>query len=471
MTHQHRNLGQLTRRQLLKQSGALALTTLLAACAPATLSQRTASPSAQEQSPALPSTAAPAVIAGTTTVVFMTNRDDFPEEQEKQFEAANPHIQIEYLPFDVIQLNALHAAGKGPDLLRAEAPAIPQYLVRNMLLDLSPYFATSKMLRPTDLLPANDYYKANSPFEIGKGKAYGMCKDWSPDLTLFANKQAFEEAGIDLPSTSAPLSYAALFQIAKKLTQFKEGKLQRWGYSYPEEWIDRIWMNMLAEQGESLYTEDLTKLNLLGSTTSYTIAKHFFGLAKENIVYNAAHPMQVDWPGLDFIAGKIGLIQYGYWFSAMADSESTQGQVVMLPAPTWSGQRRDPTVSATGTVILASTKVPDVAWQVFEWYHGGQPAVERAKSGWGVPALKSLVDLIPNQTAFQQQAQEILREERMHAGTILQFNPFLEADAFPASWSKNLKLALANNITFDKMLEQIEQEVNTTIQATIARMA
>ena len=91
------------------------------------------------------------------------------------------------------------------------------------------------------------------------------------------------------------------------------------------------------------------------------------------------------------------------------------GKVTMLPAPTFYGKLRiNPTIGAAGTAIAASTKNPDAAWKLFEYYHSGEPAIARAKSGWGVPALKSLYPLMPQQTAFQRQVQAT-----RHGGLIL----------------------------------------------------
>src|SRR5207249_12277781 len=101
--------------------------------------------------------------------------------------------------------------------------------------------------------------------------------------------------------------------------------------------------------------------------------------------------------------GQVAMLQYGYWFSAMAESDITKGKTVFLPAPTWSGVRRDPTMTATGWVVSAQTKDPDAAWAVFEQYMGGKPALDRAKSGWGVPGLKSLYKEMPPQPALHQQ--------------------------------------------------------------------
>ena len=78
--------------------------------------------------------------------------------------------------------------------------------------------------------------------------------------------------------------------------------------------------------------------------------------------------------------------QYGFWFSAMAESDDNRGNVMMLLAPTWTGVRNNRTITSTGAIMTADSQNPDAAWKAFEFYHAGAPSVERAGSGWGVLA-------------------------------------------------------------------------------------
>jgi multiple sugar transport system substrate-binding protein len=465
---------RLTRREILKWSGVLAAGTLLAACAPATQPQPTATPSTAAQptvAPASPTPVpAPTRAPVTGKVVIMHKRHELTEDEEKQFEEATPGIQIELLADDLTRFFAMYAAGNPPDLLRVQAPGIPQYLARKILKDLTPYFETSTVLKMSDLAPANNYYKANSPLDVGQGKIYGMVKDWSPDFTLFAYKPAFEKAGLSVPDDTKPLTYDDVFQLARKLAKFEGDRTLMFGYGYGDWWIDRIIMNMMAEKGRSLYIDSFTKMDLAKNEEAVKIARYYFDLAKEKVVASPLNPSP-SWNGEDFTKGTVALIQYGYWFSAMAESDVTRGQVVMLPAPTWAGVRRNPTITATGMVMAAATTVPDAAWKVFEWYNGKEPAIARAKSGWGVPGLKSLYNLMPAETDFQRQVQRVLQEEMKYADFTLQFNPFLGETTAADTWAKYLEQGLKGQITFDDMLAKVEKEVNVAIQEGVNRIA
>lgn len=459
---------QLNRRQFLRMLAVGAGgSALLAACGGEPPQQGTSEqPTASTSSAASAPTSAPAAASGTdgkTKVTLMYQRNEFSEDQQKAFEEANSDIAIEFVEFDAASLFATTAAGNPPDLFRVQAPDIPQMIARNMLLDLTPYFETSKLIKVDDLAPANNYYKANSPTEIGQGKIYGMVKDWSPDFTLFAYKKAFEEAGLPLPDPSTPLTYAQVGELAKTLTKREGDRTTRWGFAYALEWIDRIMMNQLAESGKKLYADDFSSVNLTKNDEAKQIAQYFFDLAKANLTPNPLNPSP-SWPGEDFTKGTVGLVQYGYWFSAMAESDVTKDNVIMLPGPTWSGKRLDPTITATGMVMSRQSKNPEAAWRVFEWYNADKPALDRFASGWGVPSLVSKYDLVPKETAFQKQANEVLQAELEHANQPLQFNPYLGGDTFATVWTKHLEAALRGQTTLDQMLQNVENEVNQAIQ-------
>ena len=339
----------------------------------------------------------------------MTDPNEFSDDDRKTLENATK-LKIEVVKSDLTTLYAMFAAGNPPDVFRVQAAGLPQYISRKMVKNLQPYFAKSTLLKPDDLAPANNFYKWDGK-QIGKGDLYGMVKDWSPDFTLFAYTKAFDDAGVKVPSDTTALTYDELRTLANKVTK---------------------------------------------------VIRYLYDLAADGVNETPIDPSP-NWMGADFNEGQIAILQYGYWFSAMAESDKTKGKTVMLPAPTWAGVRRDPTMTATGWVISSQTKDPDAAWAVFEQYMGGKPAQDRAKSGWGVPGLKSLYPQMPQQTDFQKQVQKVLQGELSKSDFILQFNPYIGEETFSTSWKKNLEPALKGTISFDKFVQNIESEVNTAI--------
>jgi multiple sugar transport system substrate-binding protein len=448
----------LSRRQFLR---GLALTTggaVLAACGAAPSSSENTAPTAAG------ATSAPAQASATQRkIVLMVEPAELSEEQQQAFMAENPDIALEILKPDVTRFYALAAAGTPPDIIRVQAPDVPQLIARNLVLDLSPYFAASSALQEADLAPANSYYRAENALAVGSGAIYGMTKDWSPDFTLFANTDAFAEANLSVPDPATPLSYAAMAELGRQLTKREGDRTLRFGLGFFDGLTERNAMNMLAEQGVSLYSDDFEQILLTDSPQAQEVLRYFYELAKEGVIASPINP-SAGWSGGEFVKGSVALVQYGYWFQAMAESDVTKDKVTMLAAPTWAEQRLDPTMTATGWVVSQKTADPATTWRVFEWYMGGQPAIDRFGSGWGVPSLKSKYELLPSETAFQQQTRAVLDSELPYAEQPLRFNPYLTGSSFKQVWDKHFEQALRDDITFEQLLQNVEQELNTAIQ-------
>jgi multiple sugar transport system substrate-binding protein len=403
-------------------------------------------------------------------VVVMHFLHEFTEDHVTAFQEQNSSITVEVLEADLTRFFAMYAAGTPPDLLRVQAPSIPQYLARDMLHDLTPFFEVSTIVPFDDLAPANDYYKAGSPLSIGQGSIYGMCKDFSPDCTIFVYTKLFEDAGIPVPDDTSALTYEDVADFSSQLTAFEGDRLVTQGYGFETGWVDRLMMNMLAETGDSLFTEDFSAMTMVDNEAAYAVGKYYFDLAAEKLCYSVINPSPAGWFGTDFTQGTLAMAQYGFWYGAMAESEENAGDVIMIPGPTWTGVRRDPTITATGMIMAAATEVAPAAWKVFEFYNGGDPSVERAESGWGVPALESQWELIPNESEFEQQKLRVLLAELELESSPLQFNPFIGEETVATTWNTQMDRALSGELTFDEALMNVESEVNAAIQDGIERL-
>ena len=216
-------------------------------------------------------------------VVIMHFLHEFTEDHQKVFEGKNPGITTEVIQADLNRFYAMTAAGAPPDLLRLQAPSIPQYLARGLLYDLTPFFEVSEVLSLEDLAEANDYYKANSPLAVGEGPIYGMCKDFSPDFTVWVYDQAFEDADLTPPSDSAPMTYQEVAEYAKAVAKFEGDRTLMFGFDFEWSWVDRIMENMLQETGISLYDAGMGSMNLANNEAAVEVAQYIFNLAKDKL--------------------------------------------------------------------------------------------------------------------------------------------------------------------------------------------
>jgi multiple sugar transport system substrate-binding protein len=443
----------ISRRQMLKLSAGVAAGAILASCAPK------ATPTATPVPTAVP----PKKIGGEVVAMDFTN--ELTPDYVKAFMVKYPDIKLTFVDgTDLTRFYAMFAAGTPPDSIRVQAPSVPQWLAKKLLFDLTPYFQTSKLCKIDDLMPANDLYKAESPLKIGTGKMYGMVKDFSPDETIWAYTKAFTDAGLPVPDDTKAMTFDDIMQVSQKVNKTEGDRTLMFGYGYETGWADRFWMVALAEKSMSLFSEGYDKIVLSANPEAVKIVKWYTDMAQQKLMQSPIDPSPAGWFGTDFNNAQLAMCQYGFWFSPMAETDKNKGSVLMLPAPTWAGQRRDGTVTATGQIVCSQTKNPDATWQLFEWYHGDTPATDRAKSGWGVPGLKSLVSQIPQTTDFQKQVYKVLQGELALATPPLQFNPFLGETQVESSYAKYLEQVLKGTLKFEDMLTTIESETNQAIK-------
>jgi multiple sugar transport system substrate-binding protein len=162
---------------------------------------------------------------------------------------------------------------------------------------------------------------------------------------------------------------------------------------------------------------------------------------------------------------------YGFWFSGFTHEAEWDlpNNIVMLPAPAWGPNYANPCAAGTGCMCNAQTKIPDGAWALFAWYMFEDPAVRRAKIGWGVPGLKSHLDYMPQDVPWRKQIYDMVIWEMENSAVFkVESTPYLDRDAFPSVWAKYEEPALNGDITFDEMLVNYENEMNELIEENAA---
>ena len=454
---------RLSRRGFLTQLGLVTAGGILAGCT-------AAAPAAEA-----PGAEVPASSADVIDVQFMMNVDELSDAEIDQFQEANSGITITRVEPDATRYFAMLAAGTPPDIYRLQAPQFPLLLARNITLNLQPYIDVSDLIKVDDLAPANNYYRSSGgALDIGTGDVYGMVKDWSPDMTVWANLDQIEAAGLAVPSFTESMDYDEVFAYGETLLTFDGDRVVLRGFDFNLPWVERLWMIWLQGHDASIFTDDFTKIDLVENEMAREAIDYTYRLAEKRIASSPASPSP-SWPGVDFAAGELAMVEYGFWFSGgiplwgsdEIKEKADAGRIVMLPAPKWKGVKVDATITATGAIVTKATQNPDESYKVFEWYMADQPARNRAASGWGVPALISLYDQIPKEGDYRSQVWSVLEEELKIADMTLKFNPYLqggEPGVTASLYTQYLEQALNGTITFDEMLKKVQDETNLAIQ-------
>lgn len=353
------------------------------------------------------------------------------DDEVKEFETNNPGIKIELEEIDQQKLAAQFATNDAPDLIRAQgAVDLTSYVVKGIAMDLTPYMETSQVLKEDDFLPPVNLYRFDGEVQ-GQGPIYGMPKDWSPDFTIFYNKTLFDAAGVEVPDPNTPLTWNQLMELAKKLTLTEDGKVKQYGLALGAKTqadFPTIMLEM-ASKGVKVFSEDMKTADFTQPEVKESVSM-WVDAVKNNLGKNDVNQDPAAWAGDLFMNNKAAMIMAGYWFSGMIRGDEKMKAHLddfgMLAAPVAeNGKRVSPTGAATGFIINKNTEHPEQAWKVFEFIMGGTPAKNRASGGWGVPALKSLLPLMPQVTDFDKRVYNQLQEELKYSNEFLESNPFL----------------------------------------------
>jgi multiple sugar transport system substrate-binding protein len=404
------------------------------------------------------------------TIVFMQGRGEFSQTEEDTFNAKYAPLKVNMLENDYTRLAAMFASKQPPDVIRTYAPSIPGFKARNLILDLTDRFKASKKINTGDLWEANDYYVfgPDSLSPSHSGLRYGMVKDFAPDNTLWIWKASFDDAKVPLFEYDNPPSYADLLKLAPQLTKKDGTRTVRWGMQPSDFWIDRVTMAMVMEIGKSIYSEDYSKVLIKSDKDVHDAFKWYYDMAFSGGIPTKLNPIDDFVAGL--IQGRIAIFQNGYWHTAyLRANEKPETHLDdnsrFIGAPWFfdKSKRLSPTVTAAGDVVAKATKDPDATWTFYEYFMAEDPAVNRAKGGWGIPAYKSWFDQLPNSKPHEQRALATLKQE-MPLMKTLNFNPYLGEDSVNQVWSAEIEKALRANTKVDDMLDSVTGQINQLIQ-------
>jgi multiple sugar transport system substrate-binding protein len=394
-------------------------------------------------------------------VMMGVGTGEFSEDELDAFLGQSKYVsEVERVEGDSTRLRAMWAAGTPPDVWRASGADVPLYVSLDWPLDLTEYFNTSEVLKPEDMAPAVGYFQY-------KGGWYGMHKDFSPDMSLQINVAAFEEAGVPVPEEKVIYTYQDAAEWAYALTKKEGERTVRIGWA-DNGWWDGILQTVLMEEEQDIFVDDFARANIQDNETVVAVLTFYAQLAKDNVIWNPLNPSP-SWPGDDLMAGRAGFIRYGYWMHGSVIGAEDPEPFEMRPALSWGGKVAvNPPLGGAGWFIAKPTQVPVSAWELFEYYMGDEPARNRARSGWGLPALKSMFPLVPQDTALDKQWYDsVMWELENTIQRPRQLNPFIATGNINSAWDSNLELYLKDQITLEEAIANVDQEVNNALKERI----
>jgi multiple sugar transport system substrate-binding protein len=292
------------------------------------------------------------------------------------------------------------------------------------------------VVREDDIyLPGSSAYRFDGK-ELGKGAWYGLPFDYNNIGAITYNMNMFKDAGLPMLSTTAPITYPEMADMARKMTKKDAGgAVVTWGTNVQPNWIKCLVSDMATAAGLNLYTDkERSKMNRAAEVNEFWL--YWARLAKDDISGNVNNPTP-GWTGAAFQSDRIAIVQLGYWFGAQLQSvEGYETKYAWAPTPILKKGARRVTnnLGATGCAIYSKSKNPDEAFTVFEWRIGGWEQKRRAKTGWGIPPLKSLSNLAPMDNEFNKSRYEIMMDDAKYM-VPWQASPFIQESAYQGTWT------------------------------------
>jgi multiple sugar transport system substrate-binding protein len=215
----------LSRRQFLRMAGLTALGAAAAACtvpAAPPAAAPAAAPAAEEAAPA----AAPA--APTVKLQFWSEGDaEWFQKKIEEYKQVKPEVEIEFVTFKwgemTPKLLTASAGGTAPNCTRQDRFRMAGWASRGGATELTDYIAQYD-------IKAEDYWPATWAEGVWMGKVYSIPFN-TDGRFIFWNKDLVAEAGYDPEAEPPTYDWAAMIEMAQKLTKTtSDGTIEIMGF-------------------------------------------------------------------------------------------------------------------------------------------------------------------------------------------------------------------------------------------------
>ncbi|MEU3614900.1 extracellular solute-binding protein [Streptomyces sp. NPDC006872] len=397
------------------------------------------------------------------TVTLMVKPDDISPELIKQAQS-DIGVKIVTVRYDITKLIGMMTNGSPPDLVRGVgAVDAPYFAARDVMEELDSYFAASSVLKADDLDPVNDLWRYDGRMQ-GKGPRYGMAKDFSQDSMYWCNTALFDKAGVDLPPETEPVTYEQWLESAKRLTQRRNGQTTVFGGSYNGVLTPNLLASLTVSAGGSLFSDDFARVDFTTPEARKALG-WYVDYCRARVGPSIIQPDPNTWDGPTYQANRMAMSNSGYWLGGLINGDEKLAPLSRLaPAPVFEGGARiSPCQAGTGLWMPRKARNKDAAWRVFEWFFGEAPAEARASSGWGIPTLKSLRDLMPHQKGYEKRVLEV-QEAELQYFSVIAFTPYATADSLYALFNQIAPAAMKGDMAVDTLAGRLNSAMNEQLK-------
>lgn len=386
------------------------------------------------------------------------------------FYAEHPNCEV-VLEENGTALMAKIAANDSPDIIRVSAVTdLPTFVNKNIIMPLDDLLAESELYEESDIYPiCIDSFRYDGK-EFGKGNIYGLPKDWAPD-GLWVNKTMLTAAELTIPTMDRPLTYDQLAEYAKKLTQKEGNNISVFGMIDATGGVHKNVETMLNLQDKSMWSNDFKRVDLHNEAVKNAF-RYFYELKMGGYTQSAIHP--IDGNGNpEFSKGmaamNVSSLYSGNVYTRNEERTVDFDEIELVPPAVANGTNRVVTTcSPTGAVISASTKNPDLAFDLWEYIHLGELVEKRALTGLNLPIKRSVAENVKLEDAFLNRSYLFSRQLAEEEYTFVRTNPYVTNTSVSGVMEKYFTPLLYGQYEFDEALELMESELQLLIDEGVA---
>ena len=300
----------------------------------------------------------------------------------KGFEAKNPNIKVKVTNAGTIKdeynalSNAIEAGSGAPDIAQIEYYALPEYVIRGHLENLSDLGASD----------FKDFYTPGtwSSVNINDG-VYALPMDSGP-MAWFYNKGVFDKAGVDPTQVR---TWDDFYEAAKKIRavdSYITSDSGDAGFFDSMTWLAGATPFETSKDGETV------TINLTGDKNVKTFTDFWQKMIDEDLIDTKTVGWTDDWnKGLD--DGSIASLLTGAWmpYNLLSGAPNGDGKWRIAQMPTADGSETNSENGGSSLAVLASTKKADAAYQFIEYANHGDGVATRVAGG-AFPADKASME-------------------------------------------------------------------------------
>lgn len=366
-------------------------------------------------------------------------------------------------------------SNSAPDIFMMEVGYFNAYAQH--LEPLDKYIQNSSVLSTSDLWDLNDAFKYN-------GEYRALIKDFSPDFMLIYNKTMLEEynsahVGNEFViSETEPMTWLEFYEMTSTIQKYHN---LRYGTSLGFEPVKHL-HELVQMTGSHMYTSDYKGLNI-SDTNVQEAFKFFCALQKDNATefttYFEKNKNDGKAPASYTAGSNLGedqLFKQGMTFSLFnglyyfpaKDLYNCNFEVGVAPSPVMN--KGDKAYSITSAMVSHAisrrSKYKDIAWRFLEFYQ--TKGLEKySEIAFNIPGNKTIAgsDYFlkndnPKVQAMTNYFYNYVSSGAVHAP---EYNPLIDFSRIGDCFGLYLPEFYNNNITFDKLLENINQSISRSV--------